>query len=90
MIGMRKTINDEIEKITFKSKEGEAAHQQIGRRYMDRQGPLISKLEPKNEQQAYFKTISLSLGEQIISSRWEVNEQMTSMLPWPLIIVLIL
>jgi len=54
MIGMRKTINDEIEKITFKSKEGEAAHQQIGRRYMDRQGPLISKLEPKKRATSIF------------------------------------
>ena len=48
---------------------------------MDRLRPLLSKLEPKNEQQAYLKTITLSLGEQIITSRWKVYEQMTSSLP---------
>jgi hypothetical protein len=49
MIGLRKTINDEIKKITLASQEGEAAQQEIGRSYMDRLRPLLSKLEPKNE-----------------------------------------
>jgi hypothetical protein len=86
---LHKAISDEIAKIEATVKnESEASHE-VARIAMEPLRGSLLNLSPKNANQDYLKTRALALGEEIISARWKIYEQMNSEIQWPLVAVFV-
>lgn len=86
---LHKSIDDEIFRIESAAKSGNDLGNKLGKFTMEALRGALIDLSPKTPSQQYLKTTALALGERIISARWQIYEQMTSNLQWPLISVFV-
>jgi hypothetical protein len=86
---LHKAISDEIAKIEATAEDEDDASHEVAKIAMEPLRVSLLNLSPKNPTQDYLKTRALTLGEEIISARWKIYEQMNSEIQWPLIAVFV-
>jgi hypothetical protein len=86
---LHKAITDEIAKIEARAKNESDALHEVAKIAMEPLRGSLLNLSPKTPAQEYLKTRALALGEEILSARWKIYEQMNSEIQWPLVAVFV-
>lgn len=85
---LRQVVADEIARIR-RAAEGADIGAQLGGAKMEGLRPELLKLGQGNGNDAWLKTTALSLGQEILASRWRVYEDLSTGIQWPMVYMLV-
>ncbi len=86
---LREVLLNEIKRIDQAALPGVDVRKQIGGASMEGLRPELLKLGQGSQHDAWLKTTALTLGQDILASRWRVYEELSSSIQWPLVYMLV-
>ncbi|KAB2941822.1 MAG: hypothetical protein K8F92_18490 [Hyphomicrobium sp.] len=82
---LRRTVLNEIHQIQLAANDLVADAKAIGASHMGKLRLSLIQLSPKNEGQSLLKATALGIGQQIVTSRWRIYEDLSSNIIWPVV-----
>jgi hypothetical protein len=82
---LRRTILNEIHQIELAANDLIADAKAIGASHMGRLRLSLIELSPQNARQSLLQTTALSIGQQIVTSRWRIYEDLSGNIIWPVV-----